>query len=125
MHFPVVGELVWVGGCAHEFIVVQADYSPRVATISPVESRFQTRRCPFHLLFPHGDFEASQRAADEGSEKSETIGSSRLCVHCACLAIREMRVTISRTQPIIHKSLELIAQTDLTLARWKALGCEP
>ena len=125
MYFPLVYERVWVSGCPHEFIVVTTNYSACLATISLVEDRRQVRRCPFHQLFPHDEFEASQVRSSVTDEMVDITESSRSLIRGAKADSREMRKIVSSTGSIIRKSQEMIAQTDRLIARWKTLGCKP
>lgn len=122
MFLPLVGERVWVSGSPHEFIVVRADYSTCIATISPAIDRSQLRRCPFRDLFPSEEFEAAQASPHASDATVDVLESSRGIVRSAMAAIDEMRKTTRFTSLTIKKSRELIAQTDRIVARWKSLG---
>lgn len=125
MHYPTVGERVWVRGCSHELIVVRADYSSCVATLSPAEVRGQLRRCPFILLFARDDFAASQSELSPTEVNAGLLQSTRGCIRGSWAAIQQMRDVANLTADLIVRSQEMIEQTDKTLARWKLLGCKP
>lgn len=125
MHFPVVYERVWVRGCTYEFVVVQADYAARFATLSAINLATDVRRRPFCAIFAHSDFEASQASESVQEEASKIVHSSSLSVRIGRNAIRYMRETAAVTRLRVSKTQELITETDAVIERWKLLGCKP
>ena len=123
MYCPLVGERVWVRGSPHEFIVVRADYSASIATISPVVDKSQLKRCPFRELFSYDDFEGAQTRQYVKEALVDFVGSSRIIAQNSRMAIEDMRQTTITTGATIKKSKDLIDQTDRIIARWKSLGC--
>lgn len=125
MYFPAVHERVWIRGCTHEFVVIHTDYAARLATISAVDLRNEVRRCPFRILFAHDDFEGSRSRVPLQEEALKILDTSRLNARSSIVAIREMRETATATRSMAGKTKELLAQTDLVIARWSRLGCMP
>lgn len=125
MHFPTVHERVWIRGCTHEFVVIHTDYAARIATVSAIELTNEVRRCPFRVLFSHEDFEESRSNASLPEDALKILDTSRLNARISNVAIREMRETAAATRSMAGKTRELLAQTDLVVARWSRLGCMP
>ena len=92
MHYPLVGERVWVSGCLHEFIVAEADYATCIAKIFRSGVDAATRRClPFSLLFAHEDFSDAQDGMTSGPAVREVLRASRLRVHQSQAYLTELR----------------------------------
>lgn len=125
MHIPRLGEHVWVRGCSHQFIVVNADYRTSVATLAPAEVRVRPHRCPFKFLFAMDGFEASQTTPSPSELMKGLLQTTCQCIQGSSLALRDLREAASRTVALIESSQRLIEQTDQTVARWLLLGCNP
>ncbi|WP_109488829.1 hypothetical protein [Occallatibacter savannae] len=125
MHFPRVGERVWVRGCAHHFVVVRIDYCTQVATLAPVEILANLRRCPIAAIFALHDFDLAQSSMSPAEATRGLLETTHHCIHSASSALRYLRQTASRTFDLVAESNEMIKRTDQTIARWNLLGCDP
>lgn len=125
MHYPLVGERVWVSGCRDEFIVSRTDYPARVAAIALASDGGDIRNdVPFFLLFAHSDFKAALDGLASPAALREVLRSSRLCTHQAHVFVLEIRETIRTTMEIIRRSQALISASDQVIARWQMLDCK-
>ena len=122
MHYPLVGERVWVSGCRDEFFVVEADYATCVATIVPVADNEAVRRnLRFSLLFAREDFEGAQAGAADPATVRDVLRSSHLCIYHAHGYMVEMQETIRATLATIQKSKALIEESNRLIARSQIL----
>lgn len=122
MHYPLVGERVWVSGCWDDFVVTAADYRTCVATLQFVRDRTREKRTPFVLLFRDRDL--ALKGITRTAGVVDIVRSSQLCVREVAVAVRDMREAIRAAFATIRRSQKLIAETDRTLRRWQLLGCK-
>lgn len=122
MHYPLVGERVWVSGCCDEFTVVRTDYTAFFATIYPsADTGARRRNLPFLLLFAHEDYKAAQDGVATISGVRDVLHSSRQSLIQSELYLRELREIIRATIATIQQSQILIARSDSLIARAETL----